>query len=193
MNNRERMLAGVWYQPDLDEDLAAQMLRARRLAWRFNAIEPGPQQQPILEELLGGPLPEGLAVIEPVTFDYGWNTHFGEGTFVNRGCYFMDGGGVTIGAHVFIGPSCGFYTATHPLDAATRNGGFERAVPIVVGDNCWLGGDVTVLPGVTIGEGCVVAAGSVVTRDMPPDSLVAGVPATVKRAIDQSDHPTLES
>ena len=98
---------------------------------------------------------------------------------------FMDGGSITIGENVFIGPFCGFYTATHPLDFARRNKGLEKALPIKVGDNCWFGANVSVMPGVTIGSGCVIAAGSVVTKDVPDNSLVAGVPAAVKSKIEQ--------
>ena len=90
-----------------------------------------------------------------------------------------------IGENVFIGPFCGFYTASHPMNYAERNKGLERALPIVIGDNCWFGANVSVMPGVTIGSGCVIAAGSVVTEDVPDNSMVAGVPAVVKKEIEQ--------
>ena len=93
--------------------------------------------------------------------------------------------GGTVPEDVFIGPFCGFYTATHPLDFARRNKGLEKALPIHVGDNCWFGANVSVMPGVTIGSGCVIAAGSVITKDVPDNSLVAGVPAVVKSKIEQ--------
>ena len=98
----------------------------------------------------------------------------------------MDGGGITIGDNVFIGPFTGFYTAAHPLDSGRRNQGLEWAKPIRVGDNCWFGANVSVMPGVTIGSGCVIAAGSVVTTDLPDNSLAAGVPAVVKKRIEQA-------
>ena len=97
----------------------------------------------------------------------------------------MDGGEITIGNNVFIGPFCGFYTATHPMTYQERNKGLEKALPIKIGDNCWFGGNVVVLAGVTIGSGCVIAAGSVVTKDIPDNSVVAGVPAEVKKTIEQ--------
>lgn len=77
----------------------------------------------------------------------------------------MDGGTITIGKNVFIGPFCGFYTASHPVNYKDRNKELEKALPIHIGDNCWFGANVTVLQGVTIGSGCVIAAGSVVTHD----------------------------
>ena len=97
----------------------------------------------------------------------------------------MDGASITIGNHVFIGPYCGFYTASHPLDYQSRNQGLEKALPIHVGDNCWFGANVSVMPGVTIGNGCVIAAGSVVTKDVEDNSLVAGVPAQIIKKINQ--------
>lgn len=104
---------------------------------------------------------------------------------MNHSCYFMDGGGVHIGNNVFIGPFCGFYTASHPMNYADRNQGLERALPITVGDNCWFGANVSVLQGVIIGSGCVIAAGSVVTEDVPDNCMVAGVPAVIKKRIEQ--------
>ena len=95
--------------------------------------------------------------------------------------------GCHVGKNVFIGPFCGFYTAHHPLAFAPRNLGYEKALPITIEDNCWLGGNVSIMPGVTIGTGCVIAAGSIVTKDMPKNSLVAGVPARVKKEITQND------
>lgn len=96
----------------------------------------------------------------------------------------MDGAKITIGNNCFIGPSCGFYTANHPLDPNKRNQGFEQALPIKVKDNCWIGANVSIMPGVTIGENSVIAAGAVVTKDVPDNCLVAGVPAKVIKFIE---------
>ena len=117
--------------------------------------------------------------------DYGKNIKLGKNVFVNINNYFMDGATIEIGDNVFIGPSCGFYTANHPLDYTNRNQGLEKALPIKIGDNCWFGANVSVMPGVTIGAGCVIAAGAVVTKDMPANSLIAGVPAKVIKTIEQ--------
>lgn len=110
--------------------------------------------------------------------DYGYNVKLGENVFININDYFMDGAEITLGNNVFVGPSCGFYTASHPLDAEDRNKGLEKASPISIGSNVWLGGNVSVMPGVTIGEG------SVFTKDMPDNVLAAGVPCKVIREID---------
>ena len=99
----------------------------------------------------------------------------------------MDGAPITIGRHVFIGPNFGAYTAQHPLVARERNQGIERALPITIEDDCWIGGDVKVMPGVTIGRGSVVGAGSVVTKDVPEGVVAMGVPAKVVRPITDVD------
>lgn len=186
MSEREKMLKGEWYDANFDKDLVIERRKAELLCYDFNMAKPGSDEQIVaLRNLLNVELPEGLTVLAPVYFDYGINTHFGVGTFVNHNCYFMDGGAINIGKNVFIGPSCGFYTATHPLKYAERNKGLEKALPITVGDNCWFGANVTVLPGVTIGGGCVIAAGSVVMSDVPDNCMIAGVPAVVKKRIEQ--------
>ncbi len=186
MTEKEKMLKGEWHDANFDASLLQERQKAETLCFDFNMSKPGSTEQlSALRELLGVDLPQGLTVLAPVYFDYGGYTHFGEGVFVNHGCYFMDGGTIHIGKNVFIGPFCGFYTASHPMNYKERNEGLERALPIHIGDNCWFGANVSVLQGVTIGSGCVIAAGSVVTEDLPENCLAAGVPASVKKYIKQ--------
>jgi len=186
MTEKDKMLKGEWYDANFDKELVEVRRKAEIYCYDFNMARPGSDlQNNALKELLGTEIPEGVTVLAPVYFDYGNYTKLGKGTFVNHGCYFMDGGTVTIGENVFIGPFCGFYTATHPMNYTDRNKGLEKALPITVGDNCWFGANVSVMPGVTIGSGCVIAAGSVVTQDVPDNSMVAGVPAVVKKEIQQ--------
>ncbi len=186
MTEREKMLAGEIYDANFDPDILKDRLNAEELTFDFNSLRPSdPRKTEILRQILGGELKEGITVLSPVYFDYGNLTKLGRGTFVNHGCYFMDGGTIEIGENVFIGPFTGFYTAAHPTDHARRNLGLEWAKPIRVGDNCWFGANVSVMPGVTIGSGCVIAAGSVVTTDIPDNSIAAGVPAVVKKKIAQ--------
>lgn len=109
----------------------------------------------------------------------------GAGTFLNRDVYIRPR--TTIGVDVSVGPFARFVTETHDIGPADNRTGAGRTEPIVIGDGCWIGADVTVLGGVTVGPGSVVAAGSVVIRDVPPNSLVAGVPARVVRALDGPD------
>ena len=186
MTEKEKMLAGEWYDANYNKDLLDMRLKAEQNCYEFNSARPqSSEQTESLKRILGGEIPQGLTVLAPVYFDYGNNTKFGDNTFVNHGCYFMDGGTISIGNNVFIGPFCGFYTANHPLDYTNRNKGLEKALPIKIGDNCWFGANVSVLPGVSIGNGCVISAGSVVTKDLPDNCLAAGVPATVKKTIKQ--------
>ena len=186
MTEKEKMLHGQWHDANFDKDLLEERRKAELLCYDFNMAKPGSDEQiAALKNLLGTEPAEGTTVLAPVYFDYGIYTHFGKGCFVNHGCYFMDGGTIRIGENVFIGPFCGFYTASHPINYAERNKGIERALPIVIGDNCWFGANVSVLQGVSIGAGCVIAAGSVVTEDVPENCLVAGVPATIKKRIEQ--------
>ena len=138
MTEKEKMERGEWHDANFDEELLAQRAKAEALCYDFNMAKPGSAAQlDALKSLLDTDLPEGLTVLSPAYFDYGSKTTFGEGCFVNHGCYFMDGGSITFGDNVFIGPFCGFYTASHPLKAKDRNLGLEKALPIVVGDNCW--------------------------------------------------------
>lgn len=186
VTEKEKMERGEWHDANFDEELLAKRARAEALCYDFNMGKPGSDAQlDTLKTLLDTDLPAGLTVLSPAYFDYGGKTTFGDGCFVNHGCYFMDGGSITFGDNVFIGPFCGFYTASHPLGAKERNLGLEKALPIVVGDNCWFGANVSVLQGVTIGSGCVIAAGSVVTEDLPDNVMAAGVPAVVKKIIEQ--------
>lgn len=186
MTEREKMLRGELYDANFDPDILKERMRAENLCYDYNSLRPDdPKRQELLRRILGGVLNENITLLSPVYFDYGPLTKIGKGTFINHGCFFMDGGTITIGENVFIGPFTGFYTAAHPTDYARRNLGLEWAKPIRVGDNCWFGANVSVMPGVTIGDGCVIAAGSVVTTDIPANSIAAGVPAVVKKKIDQ--------
>jgi len=116
--------------------------------------------------------------IQPPFFcDFGFNIQGGENSFVNSGCTILDGGKVQIGKHVLIGPNVGIYTAVHPIDWRERATGAEHGEPITIGDYCWIGGSAVICPGVTIGNRCVIAAGAVVVKDVPDDSMVGGNPA----------------
>ena len=108
--------------------------------------------------------------------DYGVNLTLGEDFYSNYNLVILDCAPVTFGDRVMVGPNCAFYTAIHPMDAARRATGMERAEPITVGSDVWFGGNVVVLPGVTIGDGAVIGAGSVVTRDVPAGMFAAGNP-----------------
>lgn len=183
MNEKEKMLLGKWYDAT-DQELVKQRLNAKDLCFELNQIKPSnlEKRNSIINKLLGYQ-PDNLELLSPFTCDYGNNIVLGKNVFINSNCYFMDGAKITVGDNVFIGPSCGFYTANHPLDYQTRNQGIEQALPILIGNNVWLGGNVIVLPGVEIGDGCVIGAGSVVTKDIEANSVATGIPCNVIKKI----------
>ena len=187
MTERERMLSGQLYDAG-DETLTAARGRAKRLTWRYHQLDPTDwdSRTQILQELLGH-LGEDSWIEPPFRCDYGTQISIGDHFFANYDCIFLDVAPITIGNRVMFGPRVCLYTAGHPLDAATRNTGLEFGKPIAIGDDVWLGGNVVVLPGVTIGAGTIVAAGSVVRRDLPPHVLAAGNPCQVLRSITEAD------
>ncbi|KAF9871703.1 galactoside O-acetyltransferase [Colletotrichum karsti] len=125
----------------------------------------------------------------PIKMDYGYNVKFGDNVYVNSNSTWIDTCMITVGSRTLIGPNCSFYSGTHPLDPTLRNGtrGPESGKPITIGEDCWIGGNVIVLPGVTIGKGVTVGAGSVVTKDVPPYVVVVGNPARVIKEITPSE------
>jgi len=187
MTELEKMQAGQWYDANYDEELLAIRRRAEDLCYDFNHTRPSdPAAQELLHELLPGAAADA-EVLAPVTVDFGTNVTIGERCHVNHGAYLMDGAPITIGHDVFIGPNCGMYTAQHPLVAEERNRGLERALPITVEDDVWIGGDVTIMPGVTIGRGSVIGGKSLVTHDIPAGVVAVGVPCKPVRPITDAD------
>ncbi|MET9291481.1 sugar O-acetyltransferase [Streptomyces sp. NPDC003077] len=185
--NKRRMLAGDWYLPD-DPELQADTERRIALCAAYNAqgeSVPGPaERRAILEKLLGS-VGEDVRIRPPFHCDFGYNIRVGARTFVNFGAVMLDTGPITIGADVQIGPNVQLLTPLHELGAERRRAGWEKAVPVRIGDNVWLGGGVIVCPGVTIGENTVVGAGSVAVRDLPAGVLAVGNPARVVRTLEE--------
>ncbi|PAX82885.1 transferase [Streptomyces albidoflavus] len=134
----------------------------------------------LLTEILGRPLPATATLYPPFHTDHGLRIDVGEHVFVNQGCTFFDQGGIRLGHGVLIGPRTSLISSDHPLAASERADYITRA-PVTVEAGAWLGAAVTVLPGVTIGRGAVVGAGSVVTKDVPPHTLVTGEAASVRK------------
>lgn len=180
---RERMVAGDLYLAD-DPAIQRESLRALSLVEAINRSPVGDPalRRQLFTELLGE-YGEGAEIRPPFYCDYGWQTFVGARTFANFGLTVLDVATVRIGEDVQIGPHVQLLTATHPLEAEPRRAKWERADPIVIGDNVWLGGGVIVCPGVTVGDNTVVGAGSVVTSDLPPDVLAVGSPARVVRPL----------
>lgn len=178
---KEKMLSGepyIAFNGELDE-----MRRATAAAtMKFNTGG-GPA---CVKDIFRRSFP-GLILNPPFYCDYGENVHLGSNVFINFNCSILACARVVIGDHCYIGPNVQLYTAIHPLDPEERNKGVNMARPINIGANCWLGGGVIILPGVDIGEGSTVGAGSVVTRSIPPRSLAAGNPCRVLRSLDAEE------
>jgi len=182
--NRERMLAGDLYLGGEDPESARIAQRAVQLADAYHraAVADEAAARPLLAALVGS-LGEGAFVKPPLFVDFGENIHIGANTFINYNFTALDVATITIGEDCAIGPSVQLLTPTHPLEPRLRRTHLEAALPIVIGDNVWLGGGVIVCPGVTIGDNSVVGAGSVVTRDVPADVVAVGSPARVIRSV----------
>lgn len=183
---REKMIAGEPYDP-ADPQLVADRQHCHGVFARLNSQSGASveQRREIICELVEGG--EGCVVVPPLYCDYGYNVRLGKNVFFNFNCVLLDCAPITIGDNVLFGPNVQLYTPLHPLAAAARRTGVETARPIVIGDDVWIGGGAIVCPGVTIGARSVIGAGSVVTRDVPPDSLAVGNPARVIRSIDQQE------
>ena len=153
---------------------------ATRLSARLSelAMEDVDAVRSAFEALIGKPVDHTFSLIPPFYADYGLGITIGHKVFINQGCMFMGHGAIDIGDEVMISPRVNLITAGHPVEPERRRT-LVTSAPITVGTNVWIGAAATVLPGVTIGPDAVVAAGAVVTHDVPRRSLVAGVPAKV--------------
>jgi maltose O-acetyltransferase len=176
---RQKMLDGELYRAN-DDELVRARKRAKSLCRRYNLGDPE-EGLPLLKELFGT---DTDAYLEPPFFcDYGTNITLGQRVYANHNLVILDCAAVTIGNDVFIAPNVVISTATHPVDANTRISGLEYAKPVTIGDSVWIGAGVIVLPGVTIGANTTVGAGSVVTRDIPANSIAFGNPCRVSRSM----------
>lgn len=183
MTEREKMLSGELYLAN-DPELARARLSAKRAMKRFAEAEVDDDdgRAAILRGLLGSVGP-GAYVEPPLFVDYGANLHLGARAYLNTGCVILDGARVDIGEDAFLGPGVHVYTAAHPLDPDERARGPEFARPVRIGAKAWVGGSAVLVPGVTVGDGATIGAGSVVTRDVPARCLAVGNPCRVIRTL----------
>lgn len=194
MTELEKCMAGEYYNCH-DKIFLDIKSHARELLQKYNGLtyEQKAEKISILKQLFGG-IGTNVSVGLPFICDYGRNIYVGNNVSVNMNCTFVDCNEITIGDNVLIASNVQLYTATHPvelLERLTPNWNMETeqyfcrtyALPIKIGNGCWLGGGVIVLPGVTIGDGSVIGAGSVVTKDIPENSLAVGNPCHVIRKI----------
>ena len=187
MTQKERMLAGLPYKAWLD-GLSEERMACRRKLHAFNLLPPDEeaQAQRLLRALLGKTGRDPW-INAPFHCDYGWNIEVGDNFFANYNLTILDVGKVTIGSNVQFAPNVSIYTAGHPLHPDSRNSGYEYGLPVTIGDNVWIGGNVVLLPGVTVGSNSVIGAGSVVSRDIPEWVVAVGSPCRVVRRITEED------
>jgi maltose O-acetyltransferase len=166
-------------------ELLADQRRAQELLCAYNITGPSEtgRRTELLRDLFGA-IGENADIRPAFACDYGWNIRAGRNLFVNFNCVFLDCAPIDIGDDVQIGPAVQIYTPTHPLDPALRRAGLESAAPVRIGNDVWIGGGAILLPGITVGDGAVIGAGSVVTRDVAAGAVVAGNPAKAIRTID---------
>jgi maltose O-acetyltransferase len=181
MTEREKMLAGLGYDAR-DADLTAGRRAARGALVDINAELDEDRRMAMIGELLAS-FGEDSFVEPPFFCDYGANTHIGRDCFLNVNVVILDSALVTVGDRVQVGPAAQLLTADHPREASERARGVELAKPVTVGDDVWIGAAAILCPGVSVGSGAVIGAGSVVTRDIPPAVIAAGNPCQVVREL----------
>lgn len=184
----ERMLEGKLYMAS-GISPKNKSIHGKKLAQQINLL-PIEEQAAIvaLEKKLLGKSGEQVYICPPIYVDYGRHIEVGENFYANMCCTFLDVNHITFGDDVMVGPKVSFYTAGHPTDPFVRATDLEFGLPITVGNRVWIGGDSIILPGVTIGDDVIVAAGSVVTKDVPDKAIVGGNPAKIIRYVDEKDH-----
>lgn len=184
MTMRERIAAGKLFTDEC-EGLPEERLHCKKTMAEFNRSAPDDVENRfrLMKELFGQ---EVKAWVEPPFYCcYGTNITLGEGVYLNMNCSFIDDGKITIGNRVMFGANVVIATVGHPIRPDMRM--YMYTDPVVIEDNCWIGANVTICPGVTIGENSVIGAGSVVTKDIPANSVAVGNPCRVVRTIDQRD------
>ena len=180
MTEKEKMLSGMVYSA-IDDQLLRELNEVKEIIHEYNALKPSQtlRRFQILKDLLGHVADDEIIVNQPFYCDYGKQIRVGKRFFANFNLTILDEACVTIGDDCFIGPNVSIYTACHSTDPVERNTRREWAEPVTIGDNVWIGGSVTILPGVTIGSNVTIGAGSVVTRDIPDNVVAVGNPCKV--------------
>ena len=181
---KEKMLAGEIYSAT-DRQLLEELAETREMIFDYNQLRPSQMQKKreMLKAMLGHVGDDNIIINQPFYCDYGKQISVGKRFFANFNLTILDEAPVTIGDDCFIGPNVGIYTACHSTDPIERNSRKEWARPVSIGNNVWIGGGVTILPGVTIGDNVTIGAGAVVVNDIPSGTIAAGNPCKVIRKL----------
>lgn len=184
MTMHERIMAGKLFT-DMCEGMPEERLQAKKLMKRYNDSEPDDfkGREKLLKEMLQAG--EDIWIEPPFYFCYGKHISVGDGSYINVNCNFIDDGEIIIGKKVMFGPAVTIATVGHPINPDMRE--YMYAAPVHIKDNAWIGANVTICPGVTIGENAVIGAGSVVLQDIPDNCIAVGNPCRVVREINEHD------
>lgn len=182
-SEREKMIAGEMYDP-FDAELVALRKQARQLFEKLNQTSMGelPRRTNLIKQLFGS-TGKRIYIESDFRCDYGCNIHVGDNFYANFNCVILDVAEVRIGDNCLMAPQVGIYAATHPIDRQQRISGVEFALPVTIGNDCWIGGHAVINPGVTLGDNVVVASGAVVTKSFGSNVVIAGNPARVLRQL----------
>lgn len=186
MTERDRMISGGLYDSS-DKELMKDRKRAKDLCNKFNLNGTSKEEREDIIKELFFKIGKDFHINPTFRCDYGYNITIGDNFYANYDCIILDICKVNIGNNVMLAPRVCIFAATHPIDAYIRNSGVEYGKPITIEDNVWIGGNSVINPGVRIGKNSVVASGSVVTKDVPPNTIVGGNPARVIRNITEED------
>lgn len=188
MTEKQKRDAGLLYNPNNDKELMLEILSCKEKCDKYNKlpITELEARAELVKEIVSVQT-QDATILPSFWCDYGYNIELGKNFFANHNLVILDCAKVKFGDNCFLGPNCNFYTAGHPLSVSQRNSGFEHAKPITVGNNVWIGGGVTVLPGVTIGDNTIIGAGSVVTQNIPSGVIAMGNPCKVHRKLTEDE------
>lgn len=187
MTEQEKMLSGLPYNGG-DSALVQARNTCKDLCFTINQLQPSNTtlRHDLLRNLFGK-TSSSFWIETPLMCDYGKNIEIGNDFYMNHDCILLDCAKITFGHHVFVAPRCNFFTAGHPISPSLRSAGVEFAKPIHVGNHVWIGGNVTILPGVNIGDHVVIGAGAVVNKDIPANVIAAGNPCRIIRELTQEE------
>ncbi len=187
MTEKELLQQGYLHNSNTKE-LVNERLSANNKCYKYNKVKPSnlKKRDKLIRKLFGS-AGKNIFVMQPFLCDYGYNIHVGDNFYVNFNAVFLDGAKITIGNNVLLAPNVTLSTAGHAIDREQRVLGLEFAHPITIGDDVWIGANVTVLPNVKIGNNVIIGAGSVVTKDIPDNVIAVGNPCKILRKIETAD------
>ncbi len=187
MTEKQKMINGKPYKA-FGKELSDERQRAKELTFKFNTLHPSKidEKNEIIKNLFGR-IDKEFNIEPPLRCDYGYNISAGENFYCNYNCVILDCAPVTIGDNVMFAPNVSIFTAGHPVHFEPRNELVEYAFPVTIGNNVWIGGGVIINPGISIGDNAVIGSGSIVTKDIPSDSIAAGNPCKVLKKITDED------